>query len=657
LEVPADDEFGVGAVLCFLPGWAEIKLLADRLEGSSDADNLWVLRLHSMVTRDEQQQIFEPAPEGKVKVILGTNIAESSVTINDVRVVVDAGLHREVSYDPKRRMSSLETVWICQSNAVQRKGRAGRVRAGRVFRLYSREQFESVPWRPAPEMQRCNLSQTCLQTIALGRDPREFLANAPDPPAVALVEAAMAELTAIDAIRDGVPPQMLPVGQVLCRMPLEPLLGRAMILGSLFGIPQMTAALLAVSSGRSPFLMPPDKRNQAKEARKEYCPWSDTVASLRALMEFERIYQERGEYAAKSWSEYFFINFQRMMGFSRIKFQLLLDVQRSGLLGAADSEGMDPEEWVGEAEDWEGGGFPDTSESDGAIFEAQEGGVGMEKREWLEELRTSDREVEDERLLIGILCAAYPTNIAVREQSSHKKHKTPSGAMAIIDPRSVNSNIRSSQDEQESATLPSPSWWVYSTLRMHNSQLNMQDTTLVSGWHVALFGGLRAREEPSLELDGWIGVQGNSDEANSLVVHLREEIRQALIWVAIATSWDRVAQAATSRSKALFRVLAKSLVLQKPAEEDLQYLRDWQLPELEEGAATLQAAEEEEREEVEERLWKKTVVELKVLLREMNAKVSGRKAELVERCADCLMYGSEDSGEAVEEFKEELSFA
>jgi len=634
-----DDEFGTGSILCFLPGWAEIKALADRLEQSPEADKLWVVRLHSTVSKEDQQQVFEQPDEGQVKVILATNIAESSVTINDVRVVVDTGLHRELSYDAKRRMSTLETVWICQSNAVQRKGRAGRVREGRVYRLYSKDQFESVPWRPSPEMQRCNLAQACLQTIALGRDPRAFLASAPDPPPVAAVESAMAELTLIDAVKGGVPPKMLPVGQVLARMPLEPLLGRAMMLGTLFGIPQMAAALIAVSAGRSPFIMPPDMKKESKEARRQYCSWSDTVGALRALVEFEKVVQDKGEHYARRWAQHYYLNYERLLGFSKVKFQLMKDVQRSGLLGNDAAEGMDPDDWFyGEEGD---------DDSNAAIFEAGELQSGMKKDEWLATISETDREVDDERLLIGLLCAAYPTNVACREQAHHNKHRTSTGAAAIIDMRSVNSRIGDSNEPAED--LPSPSWWAYSTLRMFNSRLSMSDTTLTSAWHVALFAGLRAKEEPELQIDSWINVKCDSEATKQVVVRLREEIRQAIIWSAVAASYDTVAAAATERAKSLLNIVSSILLGQEPSEEDLEFVQTWELPDLEEGGTL--AASEDDWEAVQEALWKKTVPELKVLLREMGAKVGGRKGDLVERCTNALIYGAEE--EQSEEYAEE----
>eukprot|EP00435_Cladocopium_sp_Y103_P020064 s2182_g4.t2 len=162
-----------GSILCFLPGWWEIRQMEERLAQGDQASKIWAIPLHSTLPKERQQQVFRKPPKGKVKVILGTNIAESSVTIGDVEVVIDSGLsrdgtlgavdpwgrspkldgyevmnnlvtirdgdcfldlQRELTYDPKRRLSSLDTVWVSQSGAVQRRGRAGRVRQGRLLR-------------------------------------------------------------------------------------------------------------------------------------------------------------------------------------------------------------------------------------------------------------------------------------------------------------------------------------------------------------------------------------------------------------------------------------------------------------------------------------------------------------------------------------------
>jgi len=472
----------------------------------------------------------------------------------------------------------------------------------------------------------------------------------------------MAELVGIDAIQDGAPPKMLPVGQVLSRFPLQPLMGRTMLLGTLFGIPQMTAATLAVASGRSPFITPLDKRDEAVAVRRQFCAWSDTVGALRAVMEFEHVYCEKGEDHARAWAEYNFLNYNRMMSISRIKYQLLMDVQRSGLLGAAASEGLNPEEWgwggegdwgeeeEGDAEEQEEQeeeqeqeAVETYQESAGAIFEAEDSSQ-LDYREWLEEMRSGEKEVQDEKLLIALLCAAYPANFAYRHAPKHQRHCTSSASNAVIQKNSVNYPMKNLEGTAEDINeqLDGPSWWLYSDKRMFKGTLSLIDTTLLTPWDVALFGGLRSREvEGKIELDNWIGIEAEEPSQETLLRKLRAELRQAPVWLSIATSWDKVAASGMNRSKALFSVLGSILMGHEPDEESVELLRKWKLPEIEDGKVLEATANEDDRVEIEESLYKKTVAELKVLLKEMNQPVSGRKADLVTRCADALIYGEE----------------
>jgi HrpA-like RNA helicase len=124
-----------------------------------------IIPLHSQVPQEEQQTVFDPCPPGMVKIILATNIAESSVTIDDVLAVVDSGLVREMSYNPESAMSMMGTETTSRASATQRAGRAGRVAPGVCYRLYSKAMFEAMPERPTPEIQRTAL-ETCSMTTA-----------------------------------------------------------------------------------------------------------------------------------------------------------------------------------------------------------------------------------------------------------------------------------------------------------------------------------------------------------------------------------------------------------------------------------------------------------------------------------------------------------
>jgi len=174
-----DDEYPKserGDMLVFLSGMNEITALADALREYVAESRRWiVLKLHSSLSMDEQDRVFDLAPDGVRKCILSTNIAETSVTIDGIRFVADSGKVKEMDYETDSAVHSLQEFWISKASANQRKGRAGRTGPGVCFRFYSQEQFEALLDFTVPEIQRVPLAATALQIkcMELG-DPREF---------------------------------------------------------------------------------------------------------------------------------------------------------------------------------------------------------------------------------------------------------------------------------------------------------------------------------------------------------------------------------------------------------------------------------------------------------------------------------------------------
>ena len=157
-----------GAVLVFLPGWHEISQLRDALEADPRfGKDVLVLPLHSMVPPAEQKRVFRRPPPGVKKIVLATNIAETAVTIDDVVFVVDSGRLKEKSYDAHTGVSTLQAAWISRASAQQRRGRAGRVRPGECYRLYSSARMAAFADFQLPEMQRSPLEELCLQVRML----------------------------------------------------------------------------------------------------------------------------------------------------------------------------------------------------------------------------------------------------------------------------------------------------------------------------------------------------------------------------------------------------------------------------------------------------------------------------------------------------------
>ncbi|WVZ12136.1 hypothetical protein V8G54_016666 [Vigna mungo] len=148
-----DETCSEGAILVFLPGMSEINYLHDNLVASSQfggPSSEWIIPLHSTVASSEQKRVFLRPPGNIRKVVIATNIAETSITIDDVIYVIDCGKHKENRYNPQKKLSSMVEDWISQANAMQRRGRAGRVKPGICFCLYTRHRFEKL-MRPYQE--------------------------------------------------------------------------------------------------------------------------------------------------------------------------------------------------------------------------------------------------------------------------------------------------------------------------------------------------------------------------------------------------------------------------------------------------------------------------------------------------------------------------
>ena len=208
-----------GSVLCFLPGAGEIERVVNDVRSAVGAD-VEVLPLHGSLSADEQDRVM--TPRSRRRVILATNIAETSLTVPDIRSVVDTGWQKVARYDPDRGIDSLELERIAGDAADQRAGRAGRLGPGRVRRLWDRAD-RLRPHREA-EIHRVVLSDAVLDILAWGGDPRAF--EWFDPPRGDRVAAATSLLEKLGAVRGG---RVTPLGARMKRMPLHPRLARMLL--------------------------------------------------------------------------------------------------------------------------------------------------------------------------------------------------------------------------------------------------------------------------------------------------------------------------------------------------------------------------------------------------------------------------------------------
>ena len=211
-----------GAILVFLPGINEILQLERCLRVEKplgidfqSASKFKILLLHSSVSNLDQSAVFDNVPEGCRKIILATNIAETSVTIPDIKYVVDTGKLREKYYDQERRITELQCTWISKSNSKQRAGRAGRVQDGYYYALFSKTRLDCMRATGLSEMVRSDLQEICLDIKAhrFKIPIADFLSGAIEPPQPEAVTSAIDSLKMLEALTDS--EELTPLGQLL----------------------------------------------------------------------------------------------------------------------------------------------------------------------------------------------------------------------------------------------------------------------------------------------------------------------------------------------------------------------------------------------------------------------------------------------------------
>jgi ATP-dependent helicase HrpA len=264
-----------GDLLIFMPGERDIRETGDQLEGRFNGETE-IVPLFGRLSAGEQQRVF--APSSRRKVVIATNIAETSLTIPGIRYVIDAGLARISRYNPRTRVKRLPIEPVSQSSANQRKGRAGRIEEGVCIRLYAEEDFNARPPFTQPEIQRANLAEVILRMKAfhLGDIETFPFVQPPAPAAIANGYALLQELGALDEQR-----ALTPLGEDLARLPIDPTLGRMLLQSQR---EHATSELLIIAAGLSiqdPRERPLDQKDAAAVAHKQFSdPQSDFLSLL-----------------------------------------------------------------------------------------------------------------------------------------------------------------------------------------------------------------------------------------------------------------------------------------------------------------------------------------------------------------------------------------
>eukprot|EP00667_Euglena_gracilis_P008061 EG_transcript_8154 len=246
-------EGGAGAILIFLPGWGDIAKCHAALQ---DPD-FYLLTLHSLMSAEEQHKAFEPPPEGKRKVILSTNIAETSVTIDDVVYVIDSGVMKERVYEADNDYSVLNTSLVTKANATQRRGRAGRCQAGTVVHLFPSYVQNQMREFPTPEMLSTSLEEVILQLkVVSGGDVKATLATSMAQPSDKAMENAIFVLQRLHALTSK--KELTLLGRALAALPVSPIVAKTILFGGMFRVIKPVAVVAAFLSLKSPFVQSVD---------------------------------------------------------------------------------------------------------------------------------------------------------------------------------------------------------------------------------------------------------------------------------------------------------------------------------------------------------------------------------------------------------------
>jgi ATP-dependent helicase HrpA len=254
-----------GDILIFLSGEKLIKDTITSLYGSSVAKKLHIIPLYGRLSKEEQDLVFPPAPRGKVKVVVSTNIAETSITINGITTIIDSGLAKINFYSPRTYTSSLVEKPISKASANQRLGRAGRTQPGSCYRLYSKKEFDSRPLFTMEEIYRTDLSEVVLRMSELGiRDftAFDFISN-PGKPGIA---SAVDTLVLLDALTPE--NELSSIGKMMAEFPLLPRHSRILV-EAITRYPEVLQETLVATSFLTtshPFLLPQGEEMEARKA-------------------------------------------------------------------------------------------------------------------------------------------------------------------------------------------------------------------------------------------------------------------------------------------------------------------------------------------------------------------------------------------------------
>lgn len=546
VEVDLNNDVFGKSVLVFLPGWKELVAAKQAIEGLGDGQRYHIILLHSCVDAAKQRECFAPAPVGKVKVVLATNIAESGITIDDAAVVIDTGLIKQTTW--VSRVSGLQQQgrelgilaapmsttyatqlslrYASQANCTQRKGRAGRTQGGVCYRLFVRDVWDVLPAFQEAEIHRVPLTQVLLKLLALGHDrPKEKLRTFIEPPSEKNVEDSMRQLQSLGAV--SADERLTPLGLYLSRLPCEPTVAKMIMMGAVLRCLD-SALTMAATGDVNPFLSSRDMSFEVRVRRRVFAmgSQSDHISVLNAYNAYSARRADAG-FAKEN-----FLSANNMRLISRYKQQYRDILQRSGFI--RDTELNSPQ-FTSECGSFGGDGSHVLYFDDGPL----------------------SADATDVSLVKACLCAALFPNVAVLDptpllQQQGKKAKTlvmRTSTRSAISPSKDSACRRTGSPQAHTCSTPQDLFSPHndehmdlpSMLYIYQGIFSLKESreefltqvSSVSLWALLLFGVGEAdmhydNQVHLCVVGNWIGIHMDSESYKALVAI--RTILHACVW-------------------------------------------------------------------------------------------------------------------------------
>ncbi|CAG5136541.1 unnamed protein product, partial [Candidula unifasciata] len=490
------NHMGEGAILVFVPGWEEIRKLHEMIQASARCKSgcLRVIPLHSLMPTVNQREVFDRPPPGVRKIVIATNIAETSITIDDVVFVVDCGKIKLKSFQPEMNLTCLQAQWEAKANAKQRKGRAGRVQAGHCFHLFTKFRYNLFPDYLPPEMLRTRLEELCLQIklLHLGQIV-PFISKAMQHPPMEAVTHAITTLKEMNAL--DMDENLLPLGYHLARMPVEPHTGKMVLFGAMFCCLDPILTVAASLSFKDAFVIPLGKEELADNARHKLAQdsKSDHIMLINTFKGWEQSLRS-GRSRSYCWDNFLSENTLKML--RDMKKQLTELLYDLGFVASKNPKDA-----------------------------------------------RANLNSDNQGLIRAVICAGLYPNVAqiIKVPKSVSRKKSTGVAMVLKDQSRVSAHPKSVNMRQ---TFFESKWVVFFN-KLKTSKIFLHDSTMVSPYALLFFGGdIKIVVEDNTELvsvDDWVTFKASATTAQ-LVRDLRKQLDKLLttkITHPGPTKWDR----------------------------------------------------------------------------------------------------------------------